>query len=149
MKLKLILAAVSLLLTSSAAIAQDISEADYNNLLKEVNSPQTKREVENFLYNLKNYKIRGQSEINALWNFYRASGSDQIVRKVINLLDSSQSITGNPKIDNFVRTQARSSLQQYANQYKEVRQIVIESYKSLPNGQLKQTLGRIISQFSR
>ncbi|HCR86337.1 MAG TPA: hypothetical protein DIV86_06630 [Alphaproteobacteria bacterium] len=140
---------VAALLVSSSVAAKEISETEYNTVLKEINTPDNQEKVKSFLNNLDNFNIGGSQDIDVLWSFYHASGSRRIVEKIIQLLDDKSFSTGNAQINQIVSNAARLSLAANAGRYNKVRQIILDSANSLPNGPLKQKLLQIINQISQ
>lgn len=134
--LKLFLFIASLLFFSAPA-KSEVSDAEYLNTVSEL-SPNSS--VNTMFQNLST----PQDFVN-LWRYYHNTHNKEIVHRIISLLDNNSYSTGNQQVDNIVRKIAEVSLKVQADEFVEIKQIIVEKANNIQNGPLRQKLLNIIN----
>ncbi len=93
---------------------------------------------------LSNLSPRNPADLDMMWGAFCATGDDQFVRKIINVLDDSTPLAGNSTIDTLTRRAAEWSLGSNMLQHELVNRIVRKE-ATARSGETKQKLLKIIS----
>lgn len=92
---------------------------------------------------LKKKKLKGPDDLDMMWGAFLASGDVTYVKKVIDVLDEKQSLSGDAKMDEVTRGAAEWSLQSNMIQHELVYRLIHEESMSR-SGDVKKKLGDML-----